>query len=181
MKGSAFHNETNEKGAPLSVKNCIEKSKRLNLSAELTQYKTLLSNPLSRPKWSMRSLVKSKHPLSSCLLSFYSTITFLGWTETDVCVCVFLTIYIYTTTTTDNLEENLLFGLILLLTQGCALAESNGPWCPTFARGWPGNLSVFIQIICWAPSIVQVQSTGLPSIFLRAQPNAYFNLRLTIN
>ena len=84
MKGSAFQNETYEKGAPLSVKNCIETSKGLNLGAELTQYKTLSSNPLSRPKWSLCSLVKSKHPLSSCLLSFYSRITFLGCTETDV-------------------------------------------------------------------------------------------------
>ena len=78
VKGSAFQNETYEKGAPLSVKNCIETSKGLNLGAELTQYKTLSSNPLSRPKWSLCSLVKSKHPLSSCLLSFYSRITFLG-------------------------------------------------------------------------------------------------------
>ena len=77
-KGSPFHNETYEKGAPLSVKNCIEKSKGLNLGAELSQYKTLLNNPLFRPKWSLRSLMKSKHPLSTCLLSFYSTITFLG-------------------------------------------------------------------------------------------------------
>ena len=157
-------------------------SERLNLGTELTQYKTLLSNPLSRPKWSLCSLVKSKHPLSSCLLSFYSTITFLGWTETDVFFCLTIYTYTTTTTTTDNWEEKkLLFGLILLLTQGRALAEPGGLWCLTFALGCLGNLSVFIQIICWAPSISQVQSTGHPSIFLRAQPNAYFNLRLTIN
>ena len=46
MKGSPFYNETYEKGVPLSVKNCIEKSEGLNLGTELTQYKTLLSNPL---------------------------------------------------------------------------------------------------------------------------------------
>ena len=54
--------------------------------------------------------------------------------------------------------------------QGCALAEPGGPWHLTFALGWLENLRFFIQIICWAPWILQVQSTGLPSIFLRAQP-----------
>ena len=123
------------------MKNCIEKSKGVNLGAELSQYKTLLSNPLSRPKLALCSLVKSKHPLSSCLLSFYCTIIFLGWTETDVFFC--LTIYTYTTTTTDSSEEKkLLFGLILLLTQGRALAEPGGPWYLTFALGCLGNLSV---------------------------------------
>ena len=54
--------------------------------------------------------------------------------------------------------------------QGCALAEPGGPWCLTFALGRLENLRFFIQIICWAPWILQFQSTGLPSIFLRAQP-----------
>ena len=49
------------------------------------------------------------------------------------------------------------------------------PWHPTFAPGWLENLRFFIQIICWAPWILQVQSTGHPSIFLRAQP-WYLNL-----
>lgn len=31
-----------------------------------------------------------------------------------------------------------------------ALAEPSGPWCLTFALGWPGNFSFFIQIISWA-------------------------------
>ena len=53
--------------------------------------------------------------------------------------------------------------------QGCALAEPIGPWHPTFALGQIENLRFFIQIICWAPWILLVQSTGLPSIFLRAQ------------
>ena len=32
------------------------------------------------------------------------------------------------------------------------------------------NLSFLIQIMCWASWILQAQSIGLPSIFLRAQP-----------
>ena len=31
----------------------------------------------------------------------------------------------------------------------------------------------FIDILCWAPWISQVQDTGLPSIILRAQPWLY--------
>ena len=54
--------------------------------------------------------------------------------------------------------------------QGCALAESSGPQRLTFVLGRLENFSFFIQIICWAHWISQVQSTGLPSIFLRAQP-----------
>ena len=54
--------------------------------------------------------------------------------------------------------------------QGCALAEPSGPWRLTFALGGLENLTFFIQIICWAPWISQFQSSGLPSIFLRAQP-----------
>ena len=59
---------------------------------------------------------------------------------------------------------------IILTYQGCALAEAGGPWHLTFALGRLENLRFFIQIICWAPWILQFQSTGLPSIFLRAQP-----------
>ena len=54
--------------------------------------------------------------------------------------------------------------------QGRALAELGDRWHPTFAPGRVENLRFFIQIICWAPWILQVQSTGRPSIFLRAQP-----------
>ena len=57
--------------------------------------------------------------------------------------------------------------------QGCALAEPGGPWRLTFAPAQLENLRFFIQIICWAPQILQFQSTGLPSIFLRAQPCIY--------
>ena len=60
------------------------------------------------------------------------------------------------------------------LHQGCALAEPSGPWSPTFASGRLENLIFFIQITYWAPQILQVQSTGHPSIFLRAQTCAYF-------
>ena len=54
--------------------------------------------------------------------------------------------------------------------QGCALAEPGGPWRLTIALGRLENLRFFIQITCWAPWILQFQSTGLPSIFLREQP-----------
>ena len=54
--------------------------------------------------------------------------------------------------------------------QGCALAEPGGPWRLTFLLGRLENLCFFIEIICWAHWISQVQSTGFPSIFLRAQP-----------
>ena len=52
--------------------------------------------------------------------------------------------------------------------QGRALAQLGGSWHPTFAPGRLQNLRFLIQIICWAPWILQVQSTGHPSIFLRA-------------
>ena len=40
------------------------------------------------------------------------------------------------------------------------------PWHLTFAFGRIENLGFLIEIICWASWISQVQSTGLPSIFL---------------
>ena len=42
-------------------------------------------------------------------------------------------------------------------------------WRYTFAPGQLENLTLFIEIIYWAPWISQVENTGLPSIFLRAQ------------
>ena len=33
-----------------------------------------------------------------------------------------------------------------------------------------GKSLFFIDIICWVPWISQVQSTGLPSVFLRGDP-----------
>ena len=58
----------------------------------------------------------------------------------------------------------------MAFNQGCALADPGGRWCLTFALRRLENLnSFFTQIICWAPWILQVQSTGLPAIFLRAK------------
>ena len=56
----------------------------------------------------------------------------------------------------------------MVLGQGCGLAEPCGPWRLTFVLRRLENLCFFIEIICWAHWISQVQSTGLPSIFLRA-------------
>ena len=50
--------------------------------------------------------------------------------------------------------------------QGCALAELSDQWHLTFVLGQLENLSFFIEIIRRADWISQVQSTGLPSIFL---------------
>ena len=54
--------------------------------------------------------------------------------------------------------------------QGCPLAEPSGLWRLIFVLRRLENLCFSIEIICWAHWISQVQSTGLPSIFLRAQP-----------
>ena len=54
------------------------------------------------------------------------------------------------------------------ISQGCALEEPDGPWRPTFALDRLENLTFFIQILYWAPWILQVPSTGLPSSFLKA-------------
>ena len=63
-----------------------------------------------------------------------------------------------------------------LSRQGCALVGPGGPWRLTFAPGRLEDLRFFIQIICWAPWILQVQRTGLPSIFLRAHPCIRYSL-----
>ena len=49
--------------------------------------------------------------------------------------------------------------------QSCVVVERSGSWCLTFALGWLENLSFFIQMMCWAPWILQVQCIGLLSIF----------------
>ena len=49
-----------------------------------------------------------------------------------------------------------------------ALAATSRPWHLTTALGWQAFSEKSYH--CWAPSISQAQSTGLPSIFLRAQP-----------
>ena len=69
---------------------------------------------------------------------------------------------------------------ILATTSGVAgaLAVPGGLWHLTFALGWLGNLGNFyIELLCWAPWISQVQSIGLPGIFLRAQPFASVQCR----
>ena len=61
--------------------------------------------------------------------------------------------------------------------KGCSLVAPGDHWCLTFALGQTENLTFFIQIIYWAPQILQVQSNGLPSIiFLTAQPS-----KMTLN
>ena len=51
--------------------------------------------------------------------------------------------------------------------QGCALAEPSGPLlAPNFCSRATRKSQIFIQIICWAPQISQVQITKLPSIFI---------------
>ena len=52
------------------------------------------------------------------------------------------------------------------------LCSSSPQWplAPNFPPGQLENLRIFIDIMCWAPWISQVQSTGLSSFFLRAQP-----------
>ena len=52
------------------------------------------------------------------------------------------------------------------------LCSSRARWSlgPNFCSRATRKSSFFIQIICWAPLILQFQSTGLPSIFLRTQP-----------
>ena len=65
----------------------------------------------------------------------------------------------------------------MLSSQGCALATPDGPWCITFALGW---LEI-MEILSWAHWISQVQSTGLLSIFLKAQPWQYFIIRSVVS
>ena len=54
--------------------------------------------------------------------------------------------------------------------QGYALAEPGCPWPLTFISGWPQNIRFFIEIQCWEPWILEVQSPGPPSMFCNAQP-----------
>ena len=61
-----------------------------------------------------------------------------------------------------------------LMMQSCAITARGGPRCLTFAPRRLKNLSFLIQIISRTLWISQVQSSGLPSIFLRAQPQPTF-------
>ena len=54
--------------------------------------------------------------------------------------------------------------------QGCALAEPSGAWRLTFALGRLENLIFFHTNHMLGTLDFTVSSTGLPSIFLRAQP-----------
>ena len=54
--------------------------------------------------------------------------------------------------------------------QGCALAEPGGPWRLTFALGRLKISDFLYKSYAGHHRISQFQSTGLPSIFLRAQP-----------
>ena len=47
---------------------------------------------------------------------------------------------------------------------------NSDPLYLSFILGQPGNLCFFVEIICSAPWISQVQSTRLPSIFPKAEP-----------
>ena len=47
-----------------------------------------------------------------------------------------------------------------------------------FSPGWLGSLRFYIESICWTPWISQFQRTGLPSIFMRAQPCIQINSHL---
>ena len=63
---------------------------------------------------------------------------------------------------------------------GRAEPERGGPWRLTFAPGRLENLRFFIQIICWTNHMLQVQSTVLPSIFLRAQLHQLTNRQCSV-
>ena len=62
------------------------------------------------------------------------------------------------------------------LSAGLCCSRARWPWRLTFALGRLENLRFFIQIISWAPWILQIHSTELPSIFLRAQPCIGYSL-----
>ena len=60
--------------------------------------------------------------------------------------------------------------LPLFISRLCS-SRARGPVAHiTVVLGWLENLNFFVEIIRWAHWISQVQSTVLPSIFLRAQP-----------
>ena len=63
-----------------------------------------------------------------------------------------------------------------VMGQSCAITAHGGPRCLTFAPRRLKNRIVFIQIICSTLWLLQVQSSGLPSIFLTAQPQPTFYL-----
>ena len=66
-------------------------------------------------------------------------------------------------------QINHYFYSMIKIAQGCALAVPGGPLVPNFCSQKIEDPRFLLEIICRAPWISQVQSTGLPSIFLRAQ------------
>ena len=63
-----------------------------------------------------------------------------------------------------------------VMMQSCAITAHGGPRCLTFAPRRLKNRIFLIQIICSTLWLLQVQSSGLPSIFLTAQPQPTFYL-----
>ena len=61
---------------------------------------------------------------------------------------------------------------MMMMIQGCALVAPGDPWCLPFAPEKLENLSCFFskEIICRAPYISHVQSSGLPWLLLSPNP-----------
>ena len=82
---------------------------------------------------------------------------------------------VHTTLGTSLQKSILVYCLLSNYNRGLCSSSGSGPWCLTFApvhlENLGKNLSFVIEIICWVPYILQVQSTRLPSLFLRAQPS----------
>ena len=62
------------------------------------------------------------------------------------------------------------------LSAGLCCSRARWPLARNFCSRATRKSQIFIQIISWAPWILQVQSTGLPSIFLRTQPCIRYSL-----
>ena len=65
---------------------------------------------------------------------------------------------------------------IFYFYQGCALAEPGGPWRLTFALRQQEHLRFFIQIICWAPWILQFLKTLGSLQFFLEHSLVYFKI-----
>ena len=62
------------------------------------------------------------------------------------------------------------------LSAGLCSSRARWPLARNFCSRATRKSQIFIQIISWAPWILQVQSTGLPLIFLRARPCIRYSL-----
>ena len=60
----------------------------------------------------------------------------------------------------------LITAALCFTTQGCVLPAPGWPMAPNYCSGAKRNFfkSIFIEIMCWAPRISHVWSTGLLSI-----------------